>query len=465
MDGRCAWRRALAAGGLTLGLNACAGTPDLTPVNGPLLAQPPSEIADDWSKGFGVEGDVVMLSLSGGGARATAFSLGVLEELRDTPSRDGARLIDEVALVTAVSGGAVTAAWFGLNGPEQLDELRPATLDKDWNSELRRNFLSPTNLARFWQGGLNDRSGLAGWLDREVFAGATMVAMGGGPRIVINGTEMFTGAPFAFTQLFFDGLCSDVSGVLVADAVATSMAVPLVFRPSVLKSFNERCAAREPEWVGRLLEDRRGSILARETARAVRAWRDPERVGYLHIADGGVIDNFGVASLIVMDEAAGGDLGPFSAEDAVRMSSLTFIVVNAETLDTAQWPLDARGPTGPESVGALLDRSIDASKRLALEAFSARLADWERRLIDYRCSLAADEAAQLGADETWDCRAFEVALDVISFHDLGEVEGAELGGMATAVSLPADQIDALIAGGRRAVRENPALQELTRRVP
>ncbi len=445
-------------------LGGCAGTPDLSPVNGPLLAQSRVEAADDWSRGFGVEGDVVMLSLSGGGARASAFSLGVLQELRDTPSRDGARLIDEVALVTAVSGGAVTAAWFGLNGPEHLDGFRPAMLDKDWARELNQSLLAPNNLARAWQGGLNGRSKLAGWLDREVFSGATMVAMGGGPRIVINGTELFTGAPFAFTQLYFDTLCSDVSGVLVADAVATSMAVPIVFRPSVIRSFNEGCSAREPQWVGRLLEDRRRSILARETARAVRAWRDPERVGYLHVADGGVIDNFGVASLIVMDEATGGDLGPFSAEDAVRMSSLSFVVVNAEKPDVADWPLDARGPTGPESVGALLDLSIDASKRMALDAFSARLADWERRLVDFRCGLTAEEAERMGADDAWDCRAFEARLDVISFHDLGEEESAVLGDMATAVSLPGGKIDALIAGGRRAARENSVFQGLAGKV-
>ena len=142
------------------------------------------------------------------------------------------------------------------------------------------------------------------------------------------------------------------------------------------------------------------------------------------------------------------------------MTSLAFVVVNAEKPDVADWPLDARGPTGPESVGALLDLSIDASKRMALDAFSARLADWERRLIAFRCGLTAEEAERLGADEAWNCQAFEARLDVISFHDLGEEDGAALGDMATAVSLPADEIDALIAGGRRAARENAVFQGL-----
>lgn len=439
----------------------CAGAPDVSPVNGPLLAQPRIAGDGDWASGFGVEGDVIMLSLSGGGARASAFSLGALQELRDTPARDGGRLIDEVALVTAVSGGGVTAAWFGLNGPEQLDGFRTAMLDKDWGSEIHQSLLSPNNLARVWAGGMNDRSNLAGWLNREVYGGATMIAMSGGPRIILNGTELFTGAPFAFTRTYFDAICSDVSGVLVADAVATSMAVPVFFRPSVLRSFNADCTAAEPAWVERELDNRNGSILTRETARAIRAWRDPGRVGYLHVADGGVIDNFGVASLIVMDEAAGGELGPFSREDAVRMRSLAFIVINAEKPDVAEWPLQARGPNGPEGVGALLDLSIDASKRMALEAFAAKLEDWERSVTAFRCGLSADEAQALGAGEGWRCDDLSMTLDVISFHDLGEDEGGALGDMATAVSLPASQIDALIAGGRRAIRENPSIRMLS----
>ncbi len=443
-------------------LAGCAGAPDTTPVNGPLLASSRVQPQGDWARGFGVEGDVVMLSLSGGGARASAFSLGALQELRDTPARDGGRLIDEVALVTAVSGGGVTAAWFGLNGPEQLDGFRAAMLDKDWESQIHQSLLSPNNLARAWGGGMNDRAKLAGWLDREVYGGATMIAMSGGPRIVLNGTELFTGAPFAFTQTYFDALCSDVSGVLVADAVATSMAVPVFFRPSVLRSFNGECAGGEPAWVERALNDRAGSILTRETARAVRAWRDPARVGYLHVADGGVIDNFGVSSLIVMDEAAGGELGPFSREDAVRMRSLVFVVVNAEKPDVGAWPLEAAGPNGPEGVGALLDLSIDASKRMALEAFAARLDKWRRELVAFRCGLDEAQAAGLGAGEGWDCNELTMTLDVIAFHDLGEIDGPALGDMATAVSLPGEQIDALIAGGRRAVRENAALQALKR---
>ena len=53
-----------------------------------------------------------VLSFSGGGARAAAFSFGVLEELRRTEiivEGHRRRLIDEVDVITGVSGGSFTA--------------------------------------------------------------------------------------------------------------------------------------------------------------------------------------------------------------------------------------------------------------------------------------------------------------------------------------------------------------------
>ena len=60
-----------------------------------------------------------MLSFSGGGTRAAAFSYGVLEELRRTEiTVDGQRrrLIDEVDIITGVSGGSFTALAYALHG-------------------------------------------------------------------------------------------------------------------------------------------------------------------------------------------------------------------------------------------------------------------------------------------------------------------------------------------------------------
>jgi hypothetical protein len=48
---------------------------------------------------------------------------------------------------------------------------------------------------------------------------------------------------------------------------------------------------------------------------------------------------------------------------------------------------------------------------------------------------------------------------MIGFADLPPAQGDTLGAYATDVSLPADEIDALIAGGKQAVEENAAARD------
>jgi NTE family protein len=91
----------------------CASLPD-TPVNtrqGAPAAAAPIEL--------GIDGEALALAFSGGGARAASFSYGALLGLREMKDAGGKRLVDRVSLVTAVSGGAITAAparWTG-TGP------------------------------------------------------------------------------------------------------------------------------------------------------------------------------------------------------------------------------------------------------------------------------------------------------------------------------------------------------------
>jgi NTE family protein len=66
-----------------------------------------------------------IVSFSGGGTRAAAFSYGVLEELRRTEIViDGRRrrLIDEVDVVTGVSEGSFTALAYALYGDRLFAE-------------------------------------------------------------------------------------------------------------------------------------------------------------------------------------------------------------------------------------------------------------------------------------------------------------------------------------------------------
>lgn len=396
--------------------------------------------------------DLIVLALSGGGARAASFSLGVLEGLRDTRSAaSGAPLIHQVTAITAVSGGAILAAYVGLHGEAGLDTFRAAYLDKNW----RLNSLSaPTTWWRAARGGAN--AAHADWLDREVYGGARMGEMRTGPRIILNATDLANATPFAFTPLFTDALCSDVSGIRVADAVAASMAVPMVFRPVLLEA-REGCA--EPAWAARVAQDRDAPETARATAQAIHAYGRTQR--YVHLTDGGVFDNFGLASLAVM-RAAGPAPAPFSAREAVAARRILFLIVNSEYDRNIAWPNQATPPGGAETLISALDAATEASKRGALDALRASLDAMQRELITVRCGLEPRTARELGAAPGWSCADVSLSLEVLSLHDAGPDAPPELIHTSTEVSLPADTVTALIAAGRYAATHNAAVRALAR---
>lgn len=68
----------------------------------------------------------VVLAFSGGGTRSAAFAYGVLEKLRDSPISvhgQARRLLDEVDVITSVSGGSFTAAYYGLFGERIFEDF------------------------------------------------------------------------------------------------------------------------------------------------------------------------------------------------------------------------------------------------------------------------------------------------------------------------------------------------------
>ncbi|HST94919.1 MAG TPA: patatin-like phospholipase family protein, partial [Microvirga sp.] len=107
------FRRWSLAGAVVLAVSACAGSVDNAPINEPI-----ARAADQGGWPLGPEqfgATVVGVAFSGGGMRASAFSYGVLSELdryEMTTERGPTRMTDMIDLITGVSGGSVTAAYF-----------------------------------------------------------------------------------------------------------------------------------------------------------------------------------------------------------------------------------------------------------------------------------------------------------------------------------------------------------------
>jgi NTE family protein len=87
-----------------------------------------------------------VLSFSDGGTRAAAFSFGVLEERRRIEvAVDGQRrrLIDEVDIITGVSGGAFTALAYALHGERLFSEYEQRFLKRDVQGALLARAANP----------------------------------------------------------------------------------------------------------------------------------------------------------------------------------------------------------------------------------------------------------------------------------------------------------------------------------
>ncbi len=95
---------------------------------------------------------ILYLTFSGGGTRASAFSYGVLEELRNTEvTINGQKqmLLNQVDAISGVSGGSFTAVYYGLFGDRIFDDFEQKFLKKNVQGGLiRRLLLRPDNWVR-----------------------------------------------------------------------------------------------------------------------------------------------------------------------------------------------------------------------------------------------------------------------------------------------------------------------------
>ena len=107
--------------------------------------------------------------------RAAAFSYGVLAEfdrIQIHSRNSSARLIDHVDFLSGVSGGAITAAYFGLNGRAALANFQEKFLMRDAEESFSSIF-NPMSVAHAYEGGINGSQQFPRWLDENLFHGAT----------------------------------------------------------------------------------------------------------------------------------------------------------------------------------------------------------------------------------------------------------------------------------------------------
>jgi NTE family protein len=391
-----------------------------------------------------------VLSFSGGGTRAAAFSYGVLEELRRTEVHikgHRRRLIDEVDVITGVSGGSFTALSYALYGDRLFSEYEERFLKRDVQGALTGRTLNPFNWGKFI-GGSAGRSELAAeYYDEILFENATFGDLldKQGPVAIATGTDLSTGSRLAFFQNDFDLLCSDLNSVRLARAAATSSAVPIVLSPVTFNNYGGTCGYQYPAWVHSVAnpENRaRPAGRAFQRYREMQSFQNSKDRPYIHLVDGGVSDNIGVRGVLeALEEIAAS--AAFRGEIGFGVvQRIVLLVVNAHSSPRTHWDLRESPPGIVDQLFQASGVPIDRYSFETVETMKdrAEIFKWRRDLIVAQARLAG------ATEEEAERRVPKVTLQVIdvSFDAISDPKNrAYFMNLPTSFALPAEDIDRL----------------------
>jgi NTE family protein len=325
----------------------------------------------------------VVLTFSGGGMRAAALAYAVLERLATERiawhGRDK-RLLDEVDLIYAVSGGSMVAAYYGLHGDGLFRDFDGRFFGRKLQEQIEDRIIAFTAIPRLLAPRYGRVDMVQEFLDETLYDKKTFADL---PRrrpfVVISASDIGLGSRFEFTQSVFDLLCSDLDKLPIARAVAASSAVPLVFSPVTLWNYAGTCAHPPvPE-----LPPAAGVLAARQAQRVreLMSYLDRHRRPYIHLLDGGLADNIGVRGMIETAALFGGLDVAMKVADVGAVKKLAIIMVNAETDTDRTVDLTADVPSLGQVMRALVDVPINRYSyeteiigRQAMEAWQQRRA-------------------------------------------------------------------------------------------
>jgi NTE family protein len=459
-------------GVLALVLLALLGRSAHRPINPPLskvqtTSDERFEGMERWSRGE--HEDLVILAFSGGGTRAAAFSYGVLEALRDIEVAPAGgpptRLLDEVDVITGVSGGSFTALGYGLYGDRLFDVFERSFLKRDVQGTLIRRILNPLNWGALWSSG-SGRSELAAQLyDEILFHGATFgdLERAGGPVIAVGATDLTSGARIVFLPQNFDIMCADLTSFKLSRAAAASSAVPVVLSPVTIDNYGGHCGYRVPAWLRLFAEE---SNPPRPAARVLRRMGELEQLDdasqdrYFHLVDGAVSDNLGLRGVLDFLEAfeALRLAGQPTPLDHVRR--IIIFVVNSASSPSLDWN---EKESSPSALSILLKTSRVPIDRYANESIEL-LRDIDARWTAQRA--IRDSAAV--KDKTpptvgWVANAVDADIYPIevSFRVLADKKERDyLNQLPTSFALSADAVDRLRAAAKKIILASPEFQQM-----
>jgi NTE family protein len=468
MRSRFTWLPILA---FALLLEACASRP----INPPITQAEPTGgyRFQTRQRHFKDSENLVILAFSGGGTRAAAFSYGVLEFLRRTeiigPKGGKIRLLDEVDVITGVSGGSFTALAYGLYGERLFDDYEQRFLKRDVQGELVARLLNPAYWGALWSPGWG-RSELAAQLyDEILFNGATFADLdrGSGPFIIATATDISTGARLPFVQNGFDILCSDLGAVPLSRAAAASSAVPVVLSPVTINNYGGTCNFAIPHWLQPFADSAK---TARPAARALRNLQEVLSYGngahrpYIHLVDGGVSDNLGMRGVLDALEALEALHSVHQPTPLDRVRRIIVIVVNSLSSPKTNWDQSESPPGTLDILLRATGVPIDHYSYEAIELLKDTAARWQtmRRLRAAAVFAGNKDPGVADALNVPEVDLYAINVSFPALTDKAELE--YLNEQPTTFVLPGEAVDRLRAAAGTIILSSPEFNRLLKDV-
>jgi NTE family protein len=407
---------------------------------------------------------LVLMTFSGGGTRAAAFSYGVLETLRDTTvSIRGRkrRLLDEIDWISAVSGGSFTAAYYGLFRDRIFEDFESRFLKKNIQGDLGRAlFFNPINWVKLFSP-FYDRSDLAAqYYDKNVFDGKTFGDLLDlkEPMIVINATDMVHGTRISFVQDTFDVICSDLTNFPVARACAASSAVPMVLSPVTLRSYAGKCGYRMPEVLEEAMKPPRDVGSRRlDLANNLIPFLDSKKKPYIHLVDGGVADNLGLRAALERVTLMGSPWTTLQYAKMENVHKIVFVVVNAATAINDRWDRYEKIPPFAAMLNSYSSIAIERYNMETLALLGESFPRWAEEIRRGRCGSKPISV------EPGSCGDIEFYLVQVRFDALDdEAERRFLKRLPTSFVLKPEEVDHLRDAARRILSKSKEFQRLIR---
>lgn len=415
----------------------------------------------------------VVVTFSGGGTRAAALAYGILQQLNNTKIQwqgEEKTLLQEVDIISSVSGGSFTSAYYGLNRAATFNgDYEQNYLKKNVEQDLLWQLFNPINWIKLLSPSYARSDLVNEYYQANLFGEQTFTDLQkhGKPFVMINGTDMTTGGQFPFIQDQFDLICSDLSQYPVSRAVATSSAFPGMLTPLTYRNYAGSCKYQEPLWVSNGADDPTGVNPERvQFIDDRRSYYFPqpyrEKRDYIHLMDGGVADNIGLRSLTFGLENTGPSYSLLRRINQEKIQKLVVIVVNAATDP-------ANGLDQSAAVPGLIT-TVTASATVPLDNFTfdtisrsedaIATVDEDVELVKNCNSRLKDRCpkAKPVAEEPIQIDSY---VSVVSFNSIHNAEERYwFKNLPTNFNLPPSTIDKLLEIGPRLLQKSPAFKQL-----